>query len=297
MEHTVRDPGLIEPADLLCGPVAVVAPHMDDEVLGCGATLAAVAARHPVYVVYLTDGARSPAPPTPWFGTSSSGLAAIRAEEARRATQELGIPAQNLHFLDLPDGRLGRRGKDLHIALANLIRAIQPRFLLVPFRFDRHPDHLAANRAAETVAGQMRDGSRVIEYFVYYRSRMLRERDVRRYIRSDELVRVNTDLQSEQKRRALECYQSQTTLFFEWQHRPVLSAALVDEVCNSPEAFVISSASLKRGAIFDRSAAWIQLAHVIEPRLKRAKEWATAMVKSSARAATGSTGGRSSKDS
>ncbi len=292
----MHDSGLIEPAAFLCGPVAVLAPHMDDEVLGCGATLAAVALRHPVYVVYLTDGARSPAPPKPWMRLSSSNLAPIRAEEARSATQELGIPAGNLYFLDLPDGRLARLGAELHTALESLIRELQPRYLLVPFRFDRHPDHLAANRAAvETVAGQLRDDLRIIEYFVYYRSRMLKERDIRRYIRSDELVRVNTGLQSAQKRRALECYQSQTTVFFEWQHRPILSAALVNEVCNSPEAFVIYSASLKRGEIFDRSAAWIHLAHVVEPRLKRAKEWAIAMVKSRARAATGSTGGRSAE--
>jgi LmbE family N-acetylglucosaminyl deacetylase len=292
----VHNSDLIEPAGFLCGPVAVLAPHMDDEVLGCGATLAAVAVRHPVHVIYLTDGARSPAPPRPWIGPSPSDLAAIRADEARRATQRLGIPTENLYFLDLPDGRLARLGAELRSALASLLRAIQPRYLLVPFRFDRHPDHLAANRAAvETVAAQERDGLQIIEYFVYYRSRMLKERDIRRYIRSDQLVRVNTGLQSAQKRSALECYQSQTTVFYEWQHRPILSAALVQEVCDSPEAFVIYSAS--RGKIFDRRAGWIRLTHAVEPRLKRAKEWAIAMVKSLSRAVTGSTGGRSAERS
>ena len=298
MEHSVPDAGLIEPADFLHGPVAVLAPHMDDEVLGCGATLSAVAARSPVHVIYLTDGARSPAPPAPWIGRSSSKLAAIRAEEARRAMQVLGIPAQNLHFLDLPDGRLARRGTELRTALAGVIREIRPRSLLVPFRFDRHPDHLAANRAAvETVADQVEDDLRIVEYFVYYRSRLLSERDLRRYIRSDELVVVNTDLQSERKRSALKCYRSQTTAFFEWQHRPILAAALVDEVCSSPEAFVIYSSSLKGGEIFDRSAAWIRLAQVIEPRLKRTKDWAIGMVKSGARTAAAVTGGRSTERS
>jgi LmbE family N-acetylglucosaminyl deacetylase len=221
-------------------------------------------------------------------------LAAIRAEEAQRAMQVLGIPAQNLYFLDLPDGGLARRGTELRTALARLIREIRPRFLLVPFRFDRHPDHLAANRAAvETVAEQVRGDLRIVEYFVYYHSRLLRERDLRRYIRSDELVVVNTDLQSERKRRALDCYQSQTTAFFEWQHRPTLSAALVDEVCSSPEAFVIYSSSLKGGEIFSRKAAWIRLTHVIEPKLKRTKDWAIEMVKAGARTAAGSTGTRS----
>jgi LmbE family N-acetylglucosaminyl deacetylase len=103
----------------------------------------------------------------------------------------------------------------------------------MPFRFDRHPDHLAVNHA---VIGAQRQGlvapARLYEYFVYYRWRLLPGRDLRRYIHPHHLLAVDTEVVSRQKRQALDCYASQTTLFSPWQTRPILTpAARVREVC------------------------------------------------------------------
>ncbi len=291
------DSPLIEPADFLRGSVAVLAPHMDDEVLGCGATLCAVAAHNPAHVVYLTDGARSPAPPFPWAQSSSAELPSIRRREARRAMRALGVSDRNLHFLALPDGRLAHHRAALCSALERLIGALRPRFLLVPFRFDQHPDHLAAHRAAVEVVGRSPNDLRIVEYFVYYRSRFVGKRDIRRYIRPGELVFVNTEPLAARKRIALNCYESQTTAYFDWQHRPTLSGALIDEVCGSPEAFVVYSSSLQGGAIFERGSTRVRLAQLLEPRLKRTKDRVLAMVNSGARTVIGSARGRSDEHS
>jgi len=257
------------PHELLDGPVTVLAPHMDDEVLGCGATLAAVAGAQSIHIVYVTDGARSPIPEAPWIGRASADLSGVRAGEACRAMRTLGIPDENLRFLDLRDRVLA------------LLEELRPRYLLVPFRYDRHRDHVATNRAAVNAAFAGSDESlqiQIVEYFIYYRSRILPRGDVRRYVRPDQLAIVDTSKFSALKRRALECYETQTTVFFEWQRRPNLTRRFVDEVSASPEAFVLHSPSLSGSRIFERGAGWVRWVQAIEQPLKRAKDRGAAIV-------------------
>ena len=88
--------------------VLVLAPHMDDEIIGCGGTLAKHVARGAsVTVVFLTDGAAG--------GVAAGGSAAhsdrlaeplteLRKREAHLALSVLGI--RQLEFLDARDGDL-----------------------------------------------------------------------------------------------------------------------------------------------------------------------------------------------
>src|ERR1700690_2675544 len=79
--------------------VLVLAPHMDDEVIGCGGTLAKHIARGAsVTVAYLTDGAGG------GVAEPGSTLRATRKREAHLALSALGIP--HCHFLDAADGHL-----------------------------------------------------------------------------------------------------------------------------------------------------------------------------------------------
>jgi LmbE family N-acetylglucosaminyl deacetylase len=116
--------------------VLVLAPHMDDEVIGCGGTLAQHIARGAsVTVAYLTDGAGG--------GVAEPGttLHATRKREAQLALSALGIV--HCHFLDAPDGHL------MSTPLADKLRAIllDGRYDLVylPFFLEEHPDHRAAS--------------------------------------------------------------------------------------------------------------------------------------------------------
>ena len=244
---------------------------MDDELLGCGGALAALPSRSRVHVVWATDGSRSPAPAAPWRNPPA-GLAHVRVREAREALGVLGVPQENLHFLCLPDGRLRRHATELDQALAPLLAAIDPAHVLAPFRYDRHPDHLAVQRAAASWIAGREGRSELLEYFVYYRSRMLPRGDIRSYIRPGLLLGVDITSWSALKRRALERYRSQTTRAYDFQHRPNLTPALLEEVCREPELFLPYSRSLPGPAVFTGPVPYIRIVHRMEPILKERKD-------------------------
>jgi len=80
-------------------PIAVIAAHPDDEVLGCGATIARYAdAGHPVHVLLMADGEGARAP------RDGPRQVAARAEAARAACAVLGCASVEL--LDFPDNRM-----------------------------------------------------------------------------------------------------------------------------------------------------------------------------------------------
>jgi LmbE family N-acetylglucosaminyl deacetylase len=271
--------------DLLAGSVAVVAPHVDDELLGCGATLAALSGRTEIHVIYATDGARSPAPPLPWPRVDTEALAAARRREAREALEILGVPATHAHFLALPDGRLRRHRRALRRLLEERLDELRPDHLLVPFRFDRHPDHLVVNRVARRLLHRRPVPGRFLEYFVYTRWRLLPRGDVRAYIDAEHLVDSGAgEVARALKRRALDACLSQTTCFYVWQDRPNLTPAFLDEACASPERFLQVGPDTGDAAIFPRGRGWIRVAHVVEPRLKGGKDRAAALLGTVARA-------------
>ncbi len=126
--------------------VAVLAPHMDDEIIGCGGTLSQHLRKGAtVTVIYLTDGrygGRLPqgptgAPPQP----PDTHLVAIRRQEASVAMQTLGI--QDGIFLDAEDGQL-RSAPGLATRVREILTSIRPQLVYLPFFLEEHPDHRAA---------------------------------------------------------------------------------------------------------------------------------------------------------
>lgn len=262
----------IDPAEVLQGVTVIAAPHMDDGVLACGGTIARLPDKHQVHVVYATDGAQSPIPMFPWQGSASADLPAIRRQEARNALQTLGLPADNIHFLNFPDGRLRYRLRELSQALAALLATLRPAWILSPFRHDRHPDHLALHRATTRALQTGFHNVNLAEYFVYYRWQLLPGKDVRRLIRPEHLLTVDIEPYARQKRRALACFTSQTTLFFDWQVRPILPAHRLDEVSRTPEYFLRYQPRFPGARVYTGSRAWIWLVYWIEPFLKKRKD-------------------------
>lgn len=270
----------LDPALVFRGTTLILVPHMDDEVLACGGTIARIEDKSCIHLVYATNGSRSPVPvrrrrhhgPAP-------ELPAIRETEARRALAVLGVPEENLRFLGLPDGRLRHHRVELRGRLEEALEELRPRRVLFPFRFDRHADHLALNRVASSVLAARGRECAQYEYFVYHRWRLLPSGDVRTYVTPERLHSVETAAVADLKLRALQEFKSQTTRFFPWQTRPNLTPELLEEVSSSSEVFLEGDPDRPGARILTRLRLWIRLSHVLEPRLKKGKDFALAYLR------------------
>ena len=262
----------VEPSDLFRGTTVIVAPHMDDCALACGGSLARLDSCASVHVVYATDGTRSPSPEIPWIDAADPNLGSIRESEARSAMGFLGVPKDQLHFLGLPDGRLRHHRDTLRARLMDLLSVVGARTVLAPFRYDRHPDHLVVNRVVTQTVLQDLEAVAMYEFFVYYRWKLLRGGDVRKYVRESELVQIDVSSVADTKARAIGHFASQTTRFYDWQSRPNLTPQLVAAVSHEPEMFLRFDPALQGAEVLTRSVPWIRVVHRVEPFLKKRKD-------------------------
>ena len=148
------------------GTSLILAPHPDDESLGCGGLIAmASAIGRPPVIVAVTDGAgshpnsRSHPPPH---------LRATRAAELREAARILGVGPDRVHFLGLPDTRAPLAGPDFDAAVgivAGLARDHRVTTVFASWRFDPHCDHEATATLGSAVAAAA--GARLAYYPVW----------------------------------------------------------------------------------------------------------------------------------
>lgn len=141
--------------------VLVLAPHPDDEVIGCGGTICLYAAMGAeVHVVIVSDGG----------GLSLAGMddpqevIACRKQEALRAAGMLGV--RQTHFLGFPDGGLSGLKDAVRVKIEEIIRHVGPDILFAPSPADLHPDHGAVADIALQVQASF-PGMRVAMYEIY----------------------------------------------------------------------------------------------------------------------------------
>lgn len=186
----------------------VLAPHPDDETLGCGATIIRkLAAGASVRVVIATDGRHSPRP----SNLSIDAFVKIREEEACRACAILGLSAEDITFLRFEDGRLADHRRLLRDRLLDLFGTINPEEVFVSSIIDNHPDHRVLAELAREL-GQVRPGRRcgLYEYPIWFWDpRLWRVRDLLELriciVRMDEFHR--------RKHEAIAAYRTQVTNF------------------------------------------------------------------------------------
>lgn len=141
-----------QPTAVRAAGALVLAPHYDDEVLGCGGLVAQlVAAGAAVRVLFLTDG--------------GGGVEEVGDRDAyrRRRRAEAEAVAERLELtgidhLGLPDGALEQH---LEAAAAGVRRALlgfAPGLLLVPSPLEASTDHRAAFAALHRLLGALRSG-------------------------------------------------------------------------------------------------------------------------------------------
>ncbi len=205
--------------------VLVVAPHADDETLGCGGLLALKhERREPADVVFVSDSAGSP---------PVAGLSARRRTEALAALAMLGVPADRVHFLDAPDGQLNRLdpGETARVqaALAALLQKLRPADIFVPYLGGGSSEHDATTLLVRGVnAGR----ARLWEYpvWAWWDARRL-SGQLGQPVQNFHLP---LGVARQRKRSALACHASQLTLQPDGQ--PGLPASLA-RLCTGPDEF------------------------------------------------------------
>jgi LmbE family N-acetylglucosaminyl deacetylase len=140
----------------------VLAPHPDDETLGCGATiLRKRAAGTAVTVLVVTDGRHShrsdALPPL--------DLAALRRDEMAEAGRRLSLSADSVRWAGFEDGTVAQREDELTNLVGALFDELRPDEVYATCADEPHPDHAAVGRAARTAAA--RAGVRALEYPVW----------------------------------------------------------------------------------------------------------------------------------
>lgn len=135
------------------GTVLLLAPHPDDETLGCGAAIAALAqAGRPVQVVLVTDGAASH-PRSRLYDRQR--LAATRRAELRAALRELaGEAARPVIELGYPDLAAPDSEAEIAAAADRIARLLPdaPAAIWTTWQGDPHPDHERCARLAARLA-------------------------------------------------------------------------------------------------------------------------------------------------
>lgn len=195
--------------------VLVLAPHYDDEVLGCGGLLAQLAAAGgAVRVLFLTDSSG---------GIEAADAITDRAAYRMRRRQEAGQAAEALGLagwagLDLPDGALDQH---LDAAVDGIRKAIltqRPELLLVPSPLEVTRDHRAAFAAVHRLLAPLRESPRGDLEQEAFRGLRILLYEVNHPAHPDLLVDVTAE--GPKIEAAMACYGSQE------ERHPYLSAGL-----------------------------------------------------------------------
>lgn len=138
----------------------VLAPHPDDETLGCGATvMRKLDAGSAVQVIVISDGATWP----PWRPPAEN--VAVRDAELRAACRILGVPDDAVTHLSFPETQLEGAGDALVDVVADAVRRHRPDEVFVTSEADPHRDHAALARATtRALAGS---GVRLLAYPIW----------------------------------------------------------------------------------------------------------------------------------
>ncbi|MFC2968281.1 PIG-L deacetylase family protein [Acidimangrovimonas pyrenivorans] len=152
--------------------LSVIAPHPDDESIGCGGLIALWAqAGRSVEVIFLTQGeqgsrlVRDESRPLAERQAAGAQLRATRRREATAALARLGAEAV---WCDGRDGALQQDEGRLADRLAAHWQASPPDILAAPFPADRHADHAVAARiASEAAATALPPGTEFLAYEVW----------------------------------------------------------------------------------------------------------------------------------
>ncbi|MEN9327427.1 MAG: hypothetical protein RI947_235 [Candidatus Parcubacteria bacterium] len=120
--------------------VLIIAPHPDDDIIGCGGSIAKhIAHGNDVGIVFMTSGDVGSG------HADAAKLRTIREAEAKNGAEALG--AKTTFFLRFIDGSVVCDAKSI-TKLAETIAKYKPDLVYIPHKKDNHKDHIATHTIA-----------------------------------------------------------------------------------------------------------------------------------------------------
>ncbi len=186
------------------GGTLVVAPHPDDESLGCGGAIALLRQFEiEVNVLVLSDGTLSH-PYSAKFPAKK--LRDVRENEMLAALRILGVEKNSVTFFRYKDRSVPNENAGEMVERCRAyLNDIQPQTILVPWRRDPHPDH----RAAYTLIKAANTGAKILEYPIWLWE--IAESADAPQLGEVFARRIDISCVSEKKQRAIRAHASQTT--------------------------------------------------------------------------------------
>lgn len=206
------------------GKTLIVAPHQDDESLGCGGTIALLRQLHlPVHVLFVSDGSMSH-PNSKAYPTEK--LIKLRENESIHALQILDVDQDDITFLHLKDSKLPSiemPGFDEAVnSIREILLKIKPQTIIIPWQRDPHPDHRSTWQIMHEAINQIDFPVKKLEYLIWLWERA-NESDLPDP-QEHKIWEVNIEQTLVQKKEAIAAHISQTT-------------TLIDD---DPEGFILS---------------------------------------------------------
>ncbi len=151
--------------------ILVFTPHPDDDTFCCAGTLALLARRqNNIHIVIYTNDDKGSADPD----MTSERLARIRKAEEEEACRIIGIPRQNIHWLQFHDGMLEYANpRDLVEQVTGIIRTYRPAVVMSidpgsdTVRWHKTDHRMAANNTADAI--------RAAEWHLYFPNQRLHD--------------------------------------------------------------------------------------------------------------------------
>lgn len=181
--------------------ILIIAPHPDDEVLGCGGTIKKYAGKGDEVFLCMATKAYTP----DW----SSDFIKNREREIECAKDKLGI--KKVMFLDLPTVKIDTiPQKELNDLISECIKNINPDIVFIPFYGDINRDHKLVSEAV-LVAVRPKPGFSVKKVYCY---EVLSETEWAKPAQKIENVFIPNFYEDisdflEDKLKAMECYKSE----------------------------------------------------------------------------------------
>lgn len=141
---------------------AIIAPHPDDEVLGCGGLITRLAEKgNAPHVIIMTGGENS------HHGCctlSKEDIVQARHRLTIQAAELLGVPTTHIHCLHYPDGEITLANTEKTVKLRTLLQELGCDAVFIPHWGEGWSDH---TRTAQIIKKMNLDNVELYEYCVW----------------------------------------------------------------------------------------------------------------------------------